>query len=304
MQTKNMNIMQNNIWIILLSLVFAACGKEDTLTPVEEKNWLLLDEPAADAPAHDKAIYAFYKETGIPIYYNDTIGKETRVVHGQEVTYYETLKIAYTLEGYSFYMEYDYFTRDEVANLPIDEFIALLKTKILASIPDNVSIPSVLLFKRLYENTDFTAYWGFKTIGIVLPETIGADFGGMILAAIAKQFVIDQDSKSLQTFYDLTNVTFRESPYGKDYWTLELDYDSLGGRDATVEDLYPFGFIEDIPGGWEQFAPSQAQDVEMYLRAVFTKSLAEFSAEFAAYPVCVKKFELMQGIATSLGFKM
>jgi lipoprotein len=303
MQTKILNNMRNNIWIITLLLVMAACGKEDSITPIAEKNWLVLEEPAADAPAHDKAIYSFYKETGIPIYYNDTIGKETRVSHGQEVTYYETLKIAYTLEGYSFYMEFDFYTKEEIATLPVDEFIHLIKSEILASIPSNISIPSILICKRLYENTNFAAYWGFKTIGIVLPRTIDDNLGGMILAAIAKQFVIDQDSKALQTFYDLTNTTFRESPYGKDYWTLELDEYSLG-REATVEDLYQFGFIEDIPGGWEQFAPSQSQDTEMYLRAIFTKSLAEFSAEFVDYPICIKKFELMQEIAASLGFKL
>lgn len=59
----------------------------------------------------------FTRKPGIPIYYNDTIGKETRVSHGQEVTYYETLKIAYTLEGYSFYMEFDFYTKEEIATL-------------------------------------------------------------------------------------------------------------------------------------------------------------------------------------------
>lgn len=154
--------MRNNIWIITLLLVMAACGKEDSITPIAEKNWLVLEEPAADAPAHDKAIYSFYKETGIPIYYNDTIGKETRVSHGQEVTYYETLKIAYTLEGYSFYMEFDFYTKEEIATLPVDEFIHLIKSEILASIPSNISIPSILICQTPLRKHEFRRVLGIQ----------------------------------------------------------------------------------------------------------------------------------------------
>ena len=65
------------LYVLLLSVLFSACDKEDNLTPSNlGKDWFTIEN--SEDPV-DRAIYQFYEETGIPVFYNDTIGQETRV---------------------------------------------------------------------------------------------------------------------------------------------------------------------------------------------------------------------------------
>ena len=54
------------LYILLLSVLFVACDKEDNLTPSNlGKDWFTIEN--SDDPV-DRAIYQFYVETGIPVF--------------------------------------------------------------------------------------------------------------------------------------------------------------------------------------------------------------------------------------------
>ena len=86
------------LYILLLSVLFVACDKEDNLTPSNlGKDWFTIEN--SDDPV-DRAIYQFYVETGIPVFYNDTIGQETRVDNwGNSYTHYEVLQFSSSALG-------------------------------------------------------------------------------------------------------------------------------------------------------------------------------------------------------------
>lgn len=58
----------------LAALLFGACGENDNnFTPSNgERNWLIVEDTPNDPIDHQR--YLIFQETGIPIYYNDTIG--------------------------------------------------------------------------------------------------------------------------------------------------------------------------------------------------------------------------------------
>ena len=85
------------IGICLLGLAFfTACSNDDEdLTPsYADRNWYKLED---SDEAADHAFYVLYQTYGIPIFYNDTIGKEERGLsrEGEEIVHYEVIDIDY-----------------------------------------------------------------------------------------------------------------------------------------------------------------------------------------------------------------
>lgn len=82
----------------LAALLFGACGENDNdFTPSNgERNWLIVEDNPNDPIDHQR--YLIFQETGIPIYYNDTIGSEERYSYatGDPYTYYEVLQVFYS----------------------------------------------------------------------------------------------------------------------------------------------------------------------------------------------------------------
>lgn len=85
------------IGICLLGLAFfAACSNDDEdLTPsYADQDWYKLED--SDEPV-DHAFYELFHTYGVPVFYNDTIGKEERGLsrEGEKVIHYEVIDIDY-----------------------------------------------------------------------------------------------------------------------------------------------------------------------------------------------------------------
>ena len=90
--------MKKLIYILLLG-VFAACSKEDTLTPSEVKNWYVIT-PTENMDEVDEMIYNLYEKYDKAIFYKDTIGSEDRGwkdENGNPKLYYEVLRLDYDM---------------------------------------------------------------------------------------------------------------------------------------------------------------------------------------------------------------
>ena len=105
--------MKNILFIgICMLVMLAGCGKEDELQPELKPVHLyeIKDNPS-DSVQH--RVYQIYQEYGVPVYFNDTIGKVfvSTNIYGDSVFQYELLDPAWTFTGYSnLKYQYTYMT--------------------------------------------------------------------------------------------------------------------------------------------------------------------------------------------------
>ena len=84
--------------LAVISLTTACSDEEETLFTDYDKNWFVIDDNPADPAQH--AAYEFYRDFGVPVFYNDTIGSQQRVdLWGNTYTHYETLTLSYAMGG-------------------------------------------------------------------------------------------------------------------------------------------------------------------------------------------------------------
>lgn len=92
--------MKNKLWLFIWGVVFfSACEKEDALTPTDMKNWNTI-EYREGMDEVDTKIYHLYDNTGIAVFYNDTLGREDRGyrnIHGDTIWYYEVLQVGFDM---------------------------------------------------------------------------------------------------------------------------------------------------------------------------------------------------------------
>lgn len=121
--------MKNIIYILLTVLIFG-CQKEDALnSKIGYSNLYMIEDDPSDPVKH--RIYEIYTQTGIPIYFNDTIGKILlkNDISGNPVYNYETLDLSWGFSSYSSLdYSYEYMTDsdEQMKALDIvDEFLEL-----------------------------------------------------------------------------------------------------------------------------------------------------------------------------------
>ena len=135
------------LYVLLLSVLFSACDKEDNLTPSNlGKDWFTIEN--SEDPV-DRAIYQFYEETGIPVFYNDTIGQETRVDNwGNSYTHYEILQFSSSALGGTEtpnpFSAYELCPKESVI-----DGLEFLREEIVPVLPESIKIRSFLLLKSL-----------------------------------------------------------------------------------------------------------------------------------------------------------
>lgn len=85
---------------ILLLLLIAACHKEEEITPgIGYENLYTIQDDPTDSIQHKR--YELYKTYGVPVYFNDTIGKVfVKIdINGDSIFHYETLDLNWAFDG-------------------------------------------------------------------------------------------------------------------------------------------------------------------------------------------------------------
>ena len=157
----------NFLYILFLSVLFTACDKEDHLTPSNVgRDWFTIED--SNDPV-DHAIYQFYTETGIPVFYNDTIGEETRFDHwGNSYTHYEILQFGSSSLGGTEtpnpFSSYELCPKEDVV-----DGLEFLREEIVPVLPESIKITSFLLLKSLTPwNPAVVSNEAFKGLNTVL----------------------------------------------------------------------------------------------------------------------------------------
>lgn len=297
------------IYLFGLLLLTFACSEDDTITPSNlERNWMIIED--SEHPI-DHQRYLIYKETGVSIYYNDTIGSMGRISSsGKAYTYYERLQVFY-LPGATIPIGGSFvLVEDKTEIVPMMNF---LKNEILPNVPKKLPIPAILLVRTLDGPNGGEYYRGFNTLVFKNIPTIeemsekekefhSANF----MTGLVMSIFIRTESEYLENnFYGVTkrlnptlqylysdgyDVSIRDACKGT---ALAKSFEALGFLGPVVESERP---IE------EQRTPKTWEDLNAYCNAVLFYPTVEFKTKWGIYPNVMKKYEAMRQLIQNYGF--
>ena len=291
----------NFLYILFLSVLFTACDKEDHLKPSNVgRDWFAIED--SNDPV-DHAIYQFYTETGIPVFYNDTIGEETRVDHwGNSYTHYEILQFGSSSLGGTEtpnpFSSYELCPKEDVV-----DGLEFLREEIVPVLPESIKITSFLLLKSLTPwNPAVVSNEAFKGLNKVLISRVSElkdmsdaerlNMKGAIFNAVLATPVSGY-TEELAAFYQATRSCYTENLYGCAGWYF---YNRYGFSDPRA-----VGFLKDPNPSDYGSMPTEVQDVGMYIKAMFIYTPEEFEALYGTFSVVMTKYEIMKTVLRDIG---
>lgn len=299
------------ISLIVLALT-GGCSKEETTAFNDyDKNWLVVEDDANDASTH--ARYLFFKETGIPVFANDTIGTQQRIdVFGKEYTHYEKLSMSYSLGGVQtgappLVQSFTYCNKADVATA-----LTFLKDEIIPVLPKEVHVPSILLVNDMTSNAFGSyAFKGFNTVVIAQVSKIAgmdaatrANYKAAILRALLTNTILDSRFNSLlDKFYAVSRkyVPDRDA-YGLYIYLLNSSVKGLpNGVPITTQAI---GFLGTDPRNSYYTPISTWMDVCMYLEAAVANTQAQFKQKYGDNQRIMDKYAIIRQIFEQINFKI
>lgn len=301
--------------IAALSLM-TACTEDETDFIDYDKNWFVIEDNTADAAQH--AAYEFYKDFGIPVFYNDTIGSQERVdLWGNKYTHYETLTLAYAIGGsltaYSDPSITSYTLCDKSCG---PKAIEWLRKEVMPSIPKAAHIHSILLVENLdsREHGKY-AFHGVNAIVIGNASRLGQmddaeakTCKGAILRAALTDLIFNSGlyNEQMKKFGEVS-TSLDEKAYNL-YTYGSWKQDAQGNWYQDKPDIYALGFMG-VSASNPYYTPADAQaDFLMFFEKLLTTTEAEFDATltadgkaFSEYEPIMQKKKIVLGILKDLG---
>jgi hypothetical protein len=307
-----MKILKNILLLGIILLSLSACQKEETMDfPDYDKNWYVVDDNPNDSVSH--AIYLFYKDFGIPVFINDTIGTQQRVdVFNHEYTHYETLTLNYSMGGLPSAGSspiVNNFTYTNRANVPA--FLMYLRKEIMPILPKVIHIQSLFLVDQMtsYAFGSY-AFKGLNTLVIsnvsrlsTMSDDEKRKMKSAILRSALTDYILNQNeySSQLAKFYQVS----RSLSPTKDIYNMYQGYlrQYVTGADPNDWDhptVQEVGFLGTDPI-YTNYTPSSTwMDVNMYVEASYIYSQDEFTQLYGTYPYIMQKYTIIQNIINSL----
>ncbi|NML21166.1 hypothetical protein HHL16_09790 [Pseudoflavitalea sp. G-6-1-2] len=311
MITKNNTI---GFLIFLLTLTMVSCKKE-TLRQSDNIDAYKLTVKDNPSDPVDHAIYQFYQETGIPLYYNDTIAREKVGDSAGIPRYlYHKLAIGYSPLGTQ-------VTSSRVLLPDKDVVISMLpflKEKLLPQLPRGYFLQSLFVVKSASQRASQGLgrrvnhpFLGFNTLMLIhidpaeLSDSSQRKYIADALGVIAFKMLETDSLKRLGAEFNSITQSTTSSP---GVYLQELAKLTPEG-DGKLEDFsfLPIRFMEKLGHGDERYSPTWQVDFLAYLEAVFfynNHPTANFETDFAAYPLIIKKFKVIQKILKDVGFNI
>lgn len=318
--------MKYNIGILIIWFLLAGCEKENEVKPSYlETDWFtIVDNP--DDPLQHK-VYEVFTDWGIPVFYNDTIGRQDRGLDqsGHPVIFYKILDLNYNLNNpenaFSIRAKHISLIREKS---DIWAGIELLEEKLFPLLPEKFYIHSILLLDSLYEEEwdnkyPLRVYRGMETLAVAgVPEIAGMTeeeknaWVNEIAVYLAVNYLAANALDGIDTFRkESYDPVLQRSIYGllvcpprypgficvqPDRWEVYgfLDYDHSQYADIAGPD----------PANWRYSLVKEEEDLEAFIMAVLSSDEEEFANRYADYPKILRKYRLMADILTTVGFKL
>ncbi|WP_099290483.1 hypothetical protein [Butyricimonas sp. Marseille-P3923] len=305
-----------NYLLLGVALCFAACNDDDeNLSPTGETNWFVLED-SDDELGH--LAYEIYKETGVTIFYNDTIAKVQRGVNslGEPMYRYEVLGINYNVNSHYNY-RYPLLTeRDK-----IKKGMEFLRDEVIPGLLNGASPCSFLLVDSLInksnvnENTLYLkdVFKARRTTCVALYEKKETEIdkkslGATVLAEEYAAYMNGMESDNLTVFCSFSvgkvDKVMNKPLYGVSMKETNKDTD-------WDEDCRKFGFLSYDKGKkftvnkktgklTEYTCPTVIQDIADYVKEVLLGDDAAFEEKNGEFKLCVEKYKLMKSIVSEL----
>ncbi|MCM1297455.1 MAG: hypothetical protein NC311_18100 [Muribaculaceae bacterium] len=211
--------------LVAVMMAVTSCKHEDALENIIDftSPYVIEDNPN-DPIQHHR--YLIYKEYGVPVFFNDTIGSKYigMSYDGEELYRYETLDLRWEFSSYNRNTDYNfnYITdpeTQEIALLFVDEF---LKNASKPMRPFSIFLTEDLEIKTQKGTETPEFYSGFRTLVIPNVKEIEADkvndFSMSILRSMVKAKVMNNTALA-EEFGEVSS---------KDMWYNKLWTDDLG----------------------------------------------------------------------------
>lgn len=285
------------IRILFVMTLFAACNEDNNLKPSNlEQNWFVIED--SDDPI-DHLVYLFYEKTGIPVFYNDTIGVTERIdAFGNSYIHYTLLYTDYALGGVGTSPALNYFSLCPKESVP--DGLEFLETEILPMLPDGMQVRSFLLLDTL--ETGGLGSESFKGLNTVMVGKIPqlkkmtSDERVKLKACVLRSIFtasISSFEGELSMFYQTTRSYYAdEDLYGYNLWYYQ--------NRTPYTEPEEVGFLGVDPS-YTSSLPTESMDVSMYVEAMFTYSKTEFEELYGEYEAVMKKYEIMESILKNIG---
>jgi len=296
------------IAIITLSVGLMACRKEEvTEFPDYDKNWLVVEDNPNEATTH--ARFQFFKETGIPVYINDTIGTQKRVdLFGREFTHYEVLAKYYALGVEQVGAPPSISNVKYCTKAEIPAALAFFRTEIMPILPKRVHVPSILLLESFTGNAFGNyAFKGFNTVLIgeaskipTMDVATKARFKAAIMRSLITNEVLSGKYKDiLDRFYNVSRrfATSRDIYY---MGTWQFAQFVTGLPTGTTASLQTLGFISSDPRNSSYTPYTTWIDVSIYLEAALANTDAQFTQLYGSYPNIMTKYGYIRQILADM----
>ncbi|MGE9935939.1 MULTISPECIES: hypothetical protein [Butyricimonas] len=317
--------MRNTIYLVVMLLFLAGCEKEDVLTPSkEDRDWFVITNDS-DAPV-DKAIYALYEKWHIPVFYNDTIGREERGVDykGNPIVYYRVLNLNYSLNSSSNYNTNERRISKVESESDLLAGVRFLDEVLLPNMPDVFHFTSVLLLDSLYEVSWgrpvlplLEVYQGMEVLAIGNVPSIArmerdeqVDVVNRVVTYLTVNYLTTKNLDKMSDFYKVSYDPVKEWEYHGMYVTPTPlypgyvclasarweTYGFLGYDHSRYSKLDPSPVEE-----WSYYLPKKDADVEDFILAVLSYTPDEFETEYAEFPKVKEKYTLMREMLVEQG---
>ena len=299
------------LMVALITIPFAACSDNEDTTPsyADYNKFAPADD---DQSAEAKIRRDFKEQTNSYLIFNDTLSKERTGddMYGNSVYKIETLDINFSQvgSGNSYIYTYEYI-KDDAEKQKAANFVASkLAQKMGGMMPF-----SIMLVERIYcwtkDNNGNLIPASNKTYHIVPNPTFV--LGNRCLAiSIENGEAFDDDNYFNSMLEDLVYKKLSaESSYMQDFYDVIENYqhvarsykDDLGYELGINDDLArSLGFAKDYSRYW--FTDDKEQDAREFLKYLLAESMSQIESEFAAYPICLKRFSLLRSKMIEKGY--
>lgn len=277
--------MKNIIYILTVMLVFG-CQKEDALKPnLEIERLYTIEDDPSDAVKH--RVYEIYTEYGVPVYFNDTIGRifVKEDMYGDSVYRYETIDMAWGFTSYaSLTYKYEYMDSSEERQKALDIIENYLKQANKALYPFNFFVVKAATTKDVQKNEMeynngayvigtrsilMTGDWDEENVE-ELPETMKKEM-------VKKK--IGNYSNLLTAFYNVSKGEWYETKFDNldpffysDIFVWPNNFGYMYGNGIPPNYYFTPNCFEDSWYATEEFSPEGLEN----FRAAYRKKIGQF----------------------------
>lgn len=317
--------MKKLVYIIIV-FVLVACNKEELDQPVLYENLYTIQDDPSDPVKH--RIYEIYEKYGLPVYFNDTIGKYyvKDDVQGNPYYRYELVDL-----NWNFYSDnsqgvsYKYYYQTD----PVQQLISL---DFVEKLLENISKPlqPYILFVAdsiSFKEKDKTGYMNhhvirFRSVAVTRLLSTSQVQKDSLLNAIKKGLIQAKISRYKPTINEFGAVC-KAAWYGckwKDdlgviaqwwWWSLL----SEGGIEAAMKDfkitreeaetactqlrtmIGAYGFVRGAKFGASMYSPEDVSwDLDCYMSEMLSCDRKEFIRRWGEFPLVMKKYEILYNL--------